>query len=86
LTICTALFLFVYVGAEASYAGWIGKIEFFFFFHIFLATYAIEYYHFPEYQAAYISSFFWMAITAGRLLAGKKFYFQVPNNQKIPLT
>jgi FHS family Na+ dependent glucose MFS transporter 1 len=51
-----ALFLFLYVGAEVAYGGW-------------LATYSITVYHFGDAQGAAISSGFWMAITAGRLLA-----------------
>jgi hypothetical protein len=64
------------VGAESTYGGWISKKNFFFCGHILQATYAIEFYHLPDYQAAYVSSFFWISITVGRLLASKKIFKQ----------
>ena len=50
-----ALFLFLYVGAEVSFAGWI-------------FTYAIEQKLTAMVTAAYLTSLFWGALTAGRVL------------------
>jgi FHS family Na+ dependent glucose MFS transporter 1 len=51
-----ALLLFLYVGAEASFGGW-------------LFTYAVESDLAHSASAAYLTSAFWGALTAGRLLA-----------------
>jgi len=56
LTVCIGLLLFMYVGAETSYGGW-------------LFTYAKEIYNIPDAEAAYMVSGFWGAITVGRLIA-----------------
>lgn len=56
LTGLTILFLFVYVGVELSFSGWI-------------YTYAVEQTGFTAAQAAYLNSGFWGAFTLGRLLA-----------------
>jgi fucose permease len=50
-----ALFLFLYVGAEVGFAGWI-------------FTYAIEQKLTAMVTAAYLTSLFWGALTAGRVL------------------
>ncbi|MCB0062716.1 MAG: MFS transporter [Caldilineaceae bacterium] len=52
----TILFLFVYVGIEVGFSGWI-------------YTYAIAQTHFTETQAAYLNSGFWGAFTLGRLIS-----------------
>jgi len=49
-------YLFLYVGAETSYGGWI-------------FTYAVEVYGMDETNAAYLSSVFWGAMVVGRLAA-----------------
>jgi FHS family Na+ dependent glucose MFS transporter 1 len=56
LVVLVALFLFLYVGAEASMGGWI-------------FTYATAMGLSSETAAAYMTSAFWGALTAGRLLA-----------------
>jgi fucose permease len=56
LTGLTILFLFVYVGVELSFSGWI-------------YTYAVEQTKFTAAQAAYLNSGFWGAFTLGRLLS-----------------
>ncbi len=50
--------LFIYVGAEVTYGGWI-------------YTYAVKVYEISPPESAIISSAFWGAITIGRLIAGK---------------
>ncbi|MEZ4676349.1 MAG: MFS transporter [Caldilineaceae bacterium] len=52
LTGLTILFLFVYVGVELSFSGWI-------------YTYAVEQTHFTAAQAAYLNSGFWGSFYAG---------------------
>lgn len=52
----SALFLFMYVGAEISFGGWI-------------YTYALKLGIASESAAAYLTSGFWGALTGGRLLA-----------------
>lgn len=49
--------LFIYVGAEVTYGGWI-------------YTYAVKVYDISPPESAMISSAFWGAITIGRLIAG----------------
>jgi fucose permease len=49
--------LFIYVGAEVTYGGWI-------------YTYAVKVYDISPPESAIISSAFWGAITIGRLIAG----------------
>ena len=56
LTGLTILFLFVYVGVELSFSGWI-------------YTYAVQQTGFTPTQAAYLNSGFWGAFTLGRLIA-----------------
>lgn len=56
LLILLVVFFFLYVGAEASYAGW-------------AYTYAISTGLGTETSAAYITSLFWGALTVGRLVA-----------------
>ncbi|MEZ4618243.1 MAG: MFS transporter [Caldilineaceae bacterium] len=56
LTGLTILFLFVYVGVELSFSGWI-------------YTYAVEQTHFTAAQAAYLNSGFWGSFTLGRLVS-----------------
>ncbi len=56
LTGLTILFLFVYVGVELSFSGWI-------------YTYAVQQTGFTAAQAAYLNSGFWGAFTLGRLIA-----------------
>jgi FHS family Na+ dependent glucose MFS transporter 1 len=56
LVILIALFLFLYVGAEASFGGWI-------------FTYATALRLSSQAVAAYLTSAFWGALTVGRLLA-----------------
>jgi FHS family Na+ dependent glucose MFS transporter 1 len=56
LVVLIALFLFLYVGAEGSLGGW-------------LYTYTVTLGLSSEAAAAYLTSAFWGAITAGRLLA-----------------
>ncbi len=56
LVFLSALFLFMYVGAEISFGGWI-------------YTYALKLGVATETAAAYLTSGFWGALTAGRLLA-----------------
>ncbi|MBN1487430.1 MAG: MFS transporter [Anaerolineae bacterium] len=50
------LFLFLYVGAEAGYSGWIH-------------TYIVQRNMASETTAAYLNSAFWVALTLGRLLS-----------------
>jgi FHS family Na+ dependent glucose MFS transporter 1 len=57
IVLLVSLYLFLYVGAEASYGSWI-------------STYAYKVYGMPEDDAAYLTSMFWLAMTAGRALAG----------------
>ncbi len=54
-----ALYLFLYVGAEVSYGGWI-------------FTFGVKFYDMADWIAAYLSSAFWLFITFGRLLAGMR--------------
>jgi fucose permease len=56
LTGMVAFFLFLYVGAESGYSGWIDK-------------YALALGHATESTAAYWTSLFWFAFTLGRLLS-----------------
>ncbi len=56
LVVLVALFFFLYVGAEVSFGGWI-------------FTYATALGLAGETNAAYLTSAFWGALTAGRLLA-----------------
>ncbi len=56
LTGLTVLFLFVYVGVELSFSGWI-------------YTYAIEQTQFSPALAAYLNSGFWGSFTLGRLIS-----------------
>ncbi|MCB0111191.1 MAG: MFS transporter, partial [Caldilineaceae bacterium] len=56
LTGLLILFLFLYVGTEVGFSGWI-------------YTYAIEQTQFTAAQAAYLNSGFWGAFTFGRLLS-----------------
>ncbi len=56
LTGLTILFLFVYVGVELSFSGWI-------------YTYAVAQTGFTPAQAAYLNSGFWGAFTLGRLIS-----------------
>jgi FHS family Na+ dependent glucose MFS transporter 1 len=56
IILLTAFILFLYVGAEMAYAGWI-------------FTYAVTVCGFSDTEADYLSSGFWGAITVGRLLA-----------------
>lgn len=56
LTGLTILFLFVYVGVEVSFSGWI-------------YTYAVEQTGFTQAQAAYLNSGFWGMFTLGRLIS-----------------
>jgi fucose permease len=58
IVLLVAIYLFLYIGAEASYRSWI-------------STYAYKVYEMTEDDAAYLTSMFWLAITAGRALAGK---------------
>jgi FHS family Na+ dependent glucose MFS transporter 1 len=54
MVVLVTLFFFLHVGSEIAYSGWI-------------STYAIEKNMLNEAQAAYLTSLFWGAITAGRL-------------------
>ncbi len=56
LTGLTVLFLFIYVGVEVSFSGWI-------------YTYAVEQTGFSPAQAAYLNSGFWGTFTLGRLIS-----------------
>ncbi len=56
LVVLVAAFLFLYVGAEVSYGGWV-------------YTYAITLDLSSTTVAAYLTSFFWGALTLGRLLS-----------------
>ena len=56
LIVLVAAFLFLYVGAEVAYGGWV-------------YTYAITLNLATEKAAAYLTSFFWGALTIGRLLS-----------------
>ena len=56
LVIVAALYLFFYVGAEITYAGWI-------------FTYATTLNIFSAAGAAYLTSGFWLAFTVGRLIS-----------------
>ncbi|MCB8978550.1 MAG: MFS transporter [Ardenticatenaceae bacterium] len=56
LIVLVAAFLFLYVGAEVSYGGWI-------------YTYATTLELSSSTAAAYLTSFFWGALTVGRLLS-----------------
>lgn len=56
LVVLVAAFLFLYVGAEVAYGGWI-------------YTYAITLGLSNETVAAYLTSFFWGSLTLGRLLS-----------------
>jgi MFS transporter, FHS family, Na+ dependent glucose transporter 1 len=56
LVVLVAAFLFLYVGAEVAYGGWV-------------YTYAITLGLSNETVAAYLTSFFWGALTLGRLLS-----------------
>ncbi len=56
LIVLVAAFMFLYVGAEVSYGGWI-------------YTYAITLGLSTETAAAYLTSFFWGALTLGRLIS-----------------
>jgi len=56
LTGLTILFLFIYVGVEVGFSGWI-------------STYAVAQIDFSDAQAGYLNSGFWGAFTLGRLLA-----------------
>jgi MFS transporter, FHS family, Na+ dependent glucose transporter 1 len=56
LTGMVAFFLFLYVGMEGSFSGWIDK-------------YALALGHATELTAAYWTSLFWFAFTFGRLLS-----------------
>jgi len=56
LTGMVAFFLFLYVGVEGSFSGWIDK-------------YALATGHATEQTAAYWTSLFWFAFTFGRLLS-----------------
>lgn len=56
LVILVAAFLFLYVGAEVAYGGWV-------------YTYATTRNLSSETTAAYLTSFFWGALTLGRLLS-----------------
>jgi len=56
VVLAAALFLFFYVGAEIAFGGWV-------------YTYAVELKLAPAVQAAYLTSGFWLAFTAGRLVA-----------------
>jgi MFS transporter, FHS family, Na+ dependent glucose transporter 1 len=55
LVLLMILFLFLYVGAESSFGGWV-------------FTYGIQMKLADENTAAFITSAFWLALTAGRLL------------------
>ena len=61
--------LFIYVGAEVTYGGWI-------------YTYAVQIYEISPPESAIISSAFWSAITIGRLIAGKGHEYYYPRNYK----
>lgn len=56
LVLMAALYLFFYVGAEITYAGWI-------------YTYATSLKIFTETGAAYLTSGFWLSFTVGRLIS-----------------
>ncbi len=56
LTGLVAFFLFLYVGVEGSFSGWIDK-------------YALALGHATELTAAYWTSLFWFAFTVGRLIS-----------------
>jgi FHS family Na+ dependent glucose MFS transporter 1 len=56
LVISTMLFLFFYVGAEISFGGWV-------------YTYAVTLKLASAAGAAYLTSIFWLAFTAGRLIS-----------------
>jgi FHS family Na+ dependent glucose MFS transporter 1 len=56
LVLIAALYLFFYVGAEITYAGWI-------------YTYATSLKIFTEAGAAYLTSGFWLSFTIGRLIS-----------------
>jgi fucose permease len=49
--------MFLYVGAESAYGGWV-------------SAYAHEVYEMPVDDAAFLSSVYWVAMTAGRAVGG----------------